>query len=244
MKQNAPPTVSASAAHTNHTGRMRGLHQLLGREFLDRRQEVAADPVGPDAAGGGEQAALEIARGRWRHRRAAAPRRCPRREGEERPPAPLAGGASTGGPSPRASLPSTRAAVRRPARRPPSAIARRCVRTSRAARRRARWRAPVRAPRRPRRRDPRAARRRRRSSGSASRLRSGGKRLLDVAHREDSDAVEPQPLEGVLEHLRNALDDHDDRGRSGSGGAADLIFDDRPARRAEAARARPPLSSS
>ena len=59
-KQNAPPSVSAKRRPDQPGGPDARLHQLLGRELLDRRQDVSARPVGPRAARGGEQRPLEI----------------------------------------------------------------------------------------------------------------------------------------------------------------------------------------
>ena len=53
--------------------------------------------------------------------------------------------------------------------------------------------------------------------------------FLDRADGNDSDAVETQPLERVLQRLGHALDHDDDRRSARGRGAADLIFDERPA---------------
>src|SRR3982751_6901509 len=44
-------------------------------------------------------------------------------------------------------------------------------------------------------------------------------RLVDVTDRKDSDAVEPEPFERVLERLGHVLDNDDDRRGAGCGGA-------------------------
>ena len=54
-------------------------------------------------------------------------------------------------------------------------------------------------------------------------------RLVDVADREHADAVEAQPLECVLERLRNPFDHDDDRRGAGGRGATHLIFEQRSA---------------
>ena len=51
---------------------------------------------------------------------------------------------------------------------------------------------------------------------------------MDVAHRKYPDAVQPQPLECVLQHLGDALDDHHDWRCARCRGAAGLIFQQRP----------------
>ena len=53
-------------------------------------------------------------------------------------------------------------------------------------------------------------------------------RFVHVADREDPDPVEPQPLERVLQSLRNPLDDHDDRSRADRCRAACLVFEQGP----------------
>src|SRR6185312_16294752 len=50
-------------------------------------------------------------------------------------------------------------------------------------------------------------------------------RFIDVADGKDSDSIEAEPFERILERLRHVLDHHDDRRGPGGGGATYLIFE-------------------
>ena len=146
-KARAEPAAGEAERHRQASARARprparrphrGFHQLLGGEFLDQRQQIAARP----SRSGHRASARSSRRSKPASCSALLDQQglavaCP--PATRRAPSWIAAGArSIAGPSRRASPRSSRASAHRPPRRRPSAIARRSARSPRAARRRER----------------------------------------------------------------------------------------------------------
>ena len=231
MKQNAPRERQRQRRPDQPAGPDARFHQLLGGELLDRRQDVAAGPVGP------RRRASRRAAMRWKSlellgavRRATARRRCAATGSRtrallERPPE-----------QGRLQVPvaehrrgRAEQSAHRPAPPRPSATRRRSARTPRALRRRERSRRPARPPR-------RAAATR--SAGGA--MPSPISRISEPASNRLTASSTSLTGKTAMPSSRSrsnascsacghALDHDDDRRRAGGRGAAHLIFEQRPA---------------